>query len=178
MGNSLQDQLFKAGLASKKQSVRARKAKNTKEKQQRKGVEVVNETAELVARTDAEKLAKDKQLNQQRDKAAHAKAIQAQIVELVSLNKIGERGDIEFRYNHNGKIKSISLTSDIRDLLVTGNLNIVCVNQQHEIVPKAVATKIAERDADAIVLANQNTLNDNEQDDEYADYKVPDDLMW
>jgi len=177
MGNSLQDQLFKAGLASKKQSVRARKARNTKEKQQRKGVEVADETAELVARADAEKVAKDKQLNQQRDAAAHAKAIQAQIVELVSLNKISERGETEFRYNHNGKIKTIALQSDTRDLLVKGTLTIVSVNQQHHIVPKAVATKIAERDADAIVLANENTQTDGE-DDEYADYKIPDDLMW
>ncbi len=183
MGNSLQDQLFKAGLASKKQSVRAKKAKNTKEKQQRKGVEVIDETAALVATADAEKLAKDKRLNQQRDATAHAKAIQAQIVELVSLNKISERGDTEFRYNHEGKIKTIALQADTRDLLVKGTLNIVCVNQKHEIVPKAVATKIAERDAEAIVLANQNTLADGadgqaDEDDEYADYKVPDDLMW
>jgi len=177
MGNSLQDQLFKAGLASKKQSVRAKKAKNTKEKQQRKGVEVVDETAALVAKTDAEKVAKDKRLNQQRDAAAHTKAIKAQIVELVSLNKISERGDTEFRYNHEGKIKTMALQSDTRDLLVKGILNIVSVDQQHDIVPKAVAAKIAERDACAIVLANQNT-QDDEQDDEYADYKVPDDLMW
>jgi len=177
MGNSLQDQLFKAGLASKKQSVRAKKAKNTKEKQQRKGVEVADETAELVARADAEQVAKDKQLNQQRDAAAQAKAIQAQIVELVSLNKISERGETEFRYNHDGKIKTIALQSDTRDLLVKGVLNIVSVNQQHHIVPKAVATKIAERDVDAIVLANENSQTDAE-DDEYADYKIPDDLMW
>ena len=177
MGNSLQDQLFRAGLASKKQSVRAKKARNTKEKQQRKGVEVVDEAAALVAKSDAEKVAKDKRLNQQRDAAAHAKAIQAQIVELVSLNKISERGDTEFRYNHGGKIKTIAVQSDTRDLLIKGTLNIVSVNQQHNIVPKAVATKIAQRDTNAIVLANQNTDTD-EEDDEYADYKVPDDLMW
>lgn len=178
MGNSLQDQLFKAGLASKKQSVRAKKAKNTKEKQQRKGVEVVDEAAELVAKADAEKREKDQQLNKQRDATAHAKAIKAQIVELVSLNKISERGNTEFRYNHDGKIKTLALQDDTRDLLVKGVLTIVSVNQQHDIVPKAVAAKIAERDADAIVLANQNTTAEEEQDDEYADYKVPDDLMW
>jgi len=177
MGNSLQDQLFKAGLASKKQSVRAKKAKNTKEKQQRKGVDVVDEAAALVAKADAEQLAKDKQLNQQRDAAAHAKAIRAQIVELVALNKISERGDIEYRYNHDGKIKTIALQAETRDLLVNGKLNIVSVNQKHDVVPKAVADKIAERDAGAIVLANQSTQEDD-LDDDYADYKIPDDLMW
>lgn len=177
MGNSLQDQLFKAGLASKKQAVRAKKAKNTTEKQKRKGVEVIDETAELVKKADAEKLAKDQELNRKRDAEAQAKAIKAQIVELVSLNHIGERGDIEFSYTDNGKIKTLMLQNETREQLVNGVLNIVNVNGQHSIVPRAVATKIAERDENAVVLANANTDSEN-QDEEYADYKVPDDLMW
>jgi len=177
MGNSLSDQLLKAGLASKKQAVRAKKAQNTKEKQQRKGVEVVDETAELVNKADAKRRAKDQQLNRQKNDEAQAKAIKAQIVELVSLNKITERGDTEFSYNDSGKIKTVMLEKETRDRLVKGVFNIVSVNQQHDIVPRTVAAKIAERDADAIVLANQHTEAE-EQDDEYADYKVPDDLMW
>ncbi len=177
MGNSLQDQLFKAGLASKKQAVSAKKAKNTKEKQQRKGVEVKDETSELVDKANAEKLAKDKELNRQRDAQAQAKAIKAQIVELVSLNRIGERGDTEFRYEHNSKIKTLNLPNDIREQLIKGVFNIVCVNEQYDIVPRTVANKIAERDEKAVVLANQHSQID-EEEDEYADYKVPDDLMW
>lgn len=177
MGNSLADQLLKAGLASKKQAVRAKKAQNTKEKQQRKGVEVVDETAELVNKTDAENRAKDQKLNQQRNAEAQAKAIKAQIVELVSLNKITERGETEFSYNDSGKIKTFMLQKETREKLVKGVFSIVSVNQQHDIVPRMVAAKIAERDANAIVLANQNNEVDD-QDDEYADYKVPDDLMW
>lgn len=177
MGNSLQDQLFKSGLASKKQSVRAKKAKNTKEKQQRKGVDVVDEAAELVKSSDAEKRAKDKQLNEQINAEAQAKAIKAQIVELVSLNCITERGDTEFRYNDNGKIKTLMLQTETRELIVKGKLNIVSINQQHSIVPRAVALKITERDDKAVIVAN-DSIDDDDQDDEYADYKVPDDLMW
>lgn len=177
MGNSLQDQLFKAGLASKKQSVRAKKAKNTKEKQQRKGVDVVDETAESVKRANAEKRAKDQQLNQQINANAQAKAIKAQIIELVSLNKIAERGDVEYRYNHNGKIKTLMLQNETRELIVKGKLNIVCVDEQHSIVPRVVAAKIAERDEQAVVVAN-DSADELQEDDEYADYKVPDDLMW
>ena len=69
------------------------------------------------------------------------------------------------------------LQNETREQLVNGVLNIVNVNGQHSIVPRAVATKIAERDENAVVLANANTDSEN-QDDEYADYKVPDDLMW
>lgn len=177
MGNSLQDQLFKSGLASKKQSVRAKKAKNTKEKQQRKGVDVVDETADSVSRADAERRAKDQQLNQQINSEAQAKAIKAQIIELVSLNRISERGETEFRYNDNGKIKTLMLQNETREQIVKGKLNIVSIDQQHSIVPRAVAAKIAERDDQAIVVAN-TSAEDLQEDDEYADYKVPDDLMW
>lgn len=177
MGNSLQDQLFKSGLASKKQSVRAKKAKNTKEKQQRKGVDVADETADLVNKADAEKRAKDQQLNQQINADAQAKAIKAQIVEFVTLNRIPERGDIEFRYNDNGKIKTLMLQSDTRDQIVKGILTIVSINGQHNIVPRQVAEKIAERDDKAIIVANKSS-DEHAIDDEYADYKIPDDLMW
>jgi len=112
------------------------------------------ETAELVDKAEAEKRAKDQQLNQQINAEAQAKAIRAQIVELVSLNKITERGDTEFRFDDNGKIKTLMLQNDTRELIVKGVLNIVCVNQQYNIVPRVVATN------------------------EYADYKIPDDLMW
>lgn len=177
MGNSLQDQLFKAGLANKKQAVRAKKAKNTKEKLQRTGKEVVDETAELVAKADAEKLAKDRELNRQRVEAANKKAIQAQIKELVSLNRIEERGDIEYRFNDNGTIRTLLLQDEHRELIIKGRLTVVKVNDVCDIVPRAVANKIAERDESAVIVSNDQSSED-EADDEYADYKVPDDLMW
>jgi uncharacterized protein YaiL (DUF2058 family) len=177
MGNSLQDQLFKAGLANKKQAVRAKKAKNSKEKLQRTGKEVVDETAELVAKADAEKLAKDRELNRQRTEAANKKSIQAQIKQLVSLNRIDESGEVEYRFNDTGTIRTLMLQNEHRELIIGGRLSIVKVNDVYDIVPRAVATKIAERDESAIIVANDQSAED-EADDEYADYKVPDDLMW
>jgi len=177
MRNSLQDQLFKAGLATKKQAARAKKAKNTAEKQIRQGSKVDSETAELVQKAEAERVARDQELNRQKNAKANAKAIEAQIVELVKLNRIDERGDVEFRYSDNGQIKTLMLQSETRELLITGVLNIVSVKEQHDIVPRVVAAKIAERDDKAVVLANVNT-DAPELDDEYADYKVPDDLTW
>lgn len=177
MGNSLQDQLLRAGVASKKQAVSAKKAKNTKEKHQRKGVEVVDETAELVAKSDAEKRAKDQSLNEQRNAEAQSKAIKAQIIELIKLNRIEERGETEFRYTDNGKIKTLMLQSETRELLIKGKLNIVSIDNQHSIVPGVVAKKIAERDEKAVILSNTSSVEESSED-EYAEYKVPDDLMW
>jgi len=157
------------------QAVKARKAKNTAEKQLGQGAKVESEAAELVRKAEAAKLAKDKELNRQKNAKANSKAIEAQIVELARLNRVEERGDIEFRYTVNGQIKTLMLQSDTRDKLIKGALNIVSVRDKHDIVPRAVAVKIAERDETAIVLTNSE---EQELDDDYADYKVPDDLMW
>jgi len=178
MGNSLQDQLFKAGIASKKQAVKAKKAKNTKEKQQRKGMEVTDETAEQVAKADAEKREKDRALNQQQHDAAQARAIKAQIVQLVELNRIEERGESEFRFTHGETIKTLLLDDETRALIVKGNLCVVCVNDQYDVVPHTVAAKIAERDDTLVLVANKVTEDDTDENDPYADFKVPDDLMW
>ena len=53
----------------------------------------------------------------------------------------------------------------------------------YEFVAPAVAEKIAQRDASFVVLLNQahkadTDKNKTEEDDWYAEYEIPDDLMW
>jgi len=64
-----------------------------------------------------------------------------------------------------------------RDLLSAGKLVIVRLDNSYAIVPPLVADKISQRDDTLIVLRNNSSTEDG-IDDEYADYKVPDDLMW
>ena len=178
MAKSLQEQLRLAGLANQKQVVKARKAKNTKEKMQRKGAVVVDETADLVKQHEAEKLAKDRALNEARNRAAEERAVQAQIQQMIELNAIPDRGEVEFSYDHNGKIRNLFVTADIRKALVNGVLSIVGANKSESIVPSKVARKIAERDTSWILLLNTKSDTDADPDDEYAGYEIPDDLMW
>jgi len=178
MAKSLQEQLRQAGLANQKQMVKARKAQNTKEKMQRKGVDVVDETAEAVRQSDAEKLSRDRALNEQKNQAAQQKAIQAQIQQLIELNAIAERGDVEYRFDHAGVIKTLMLTTEHRRALIRGALAIVGNADNLSIVPAQAAEKIAERDTSWLVLQNQRDEDDFDADDEYAGYEVPDDLMW
>ncbi len=179
MGNTLQDQLFKAGLANKKQAVKAKKAKNAKEKQLHTGKVTNNETDELVKKAIDEQMAKDRHLNLLKTEAANQKAIQAQIKQLVALNRIEERGDIEFRFDHEGTIKTLLLIAEHRQALISGKLAIVKGSELYEIVPSKVAEKIAERDVSAVIVNNHsNTPSQNDNSDEYADFIIPDDLMW
>lgn len=179
MAKSLQEQLRQAGLASQKQAVKARKAKDTREKMQRKGVDVIDETAELVRQRDAEKLARDRALNEEKNRAAQARAIQAQIQQLIDLNAIADRGDTEYRFDHKGVIKTLMLQSEHRGALIRGSLAIVGQQETMAIVPRQVAEKIAERDDSWLIQLNaRDDDTAREEDDDYAGYEVPDDLMW
>ncbi|OED44726.1 hypothetical protein AB833_00955 [Chromatiales bacterium (ex Bugula neritina AB1)] len=177
MAKSLQDQLLKAGLANKKQAVRARKAKNSKEKLQRAGITVDDESALLVQQAEQKKLEKDRELNRLKTEKADLAAIQAQIKQIIGLNRITERGDIEFRFPEGTLVKTLLVSEQQRAALISGAIAIVKYADDYNLVPRKVALKIAERDPSKILLCNENTA-DEDTDDEYADYQVPDDLMW
>ena len=54
--------------------------------------------------------------------------------------------------------------------------------EAYELVPAPVAAKIAMRDAALVVVLNQAQAKTNDQtadeEDPYANYQIPDDLMW
>lgn len=177
MGKSLQDQLLKAGLANKKQAVRAKKAKNSKDKLKRSGKDVEDEITAAADTSRQEKLAKDRELNKQKNQQAEQVAIQAQIAQLIDMNAIAERGEIEFSFPDGKLIKSLSVTDRQRQAMVDGVLAVVKLADRYNIVPRKTAEKIAERDESVVILCNVES-GDQQVDDEYADFKVPDDLMW
>jgi len=98
MGKSLQDQLRQAGLANAKQAAKAKRSQNHKLKQAQRGVVVEEEATRLAREADATKVERDRALNLERQEAAEARAIQAQIIQLVDLNRVVERGDTEFGF--------------------------------------------------------------------------------
>lgn len=49
---------------------------------------------------------------------------------------------------------------------------------EYAIIPASVADKIAQRDVGSIVLHSALSQEEQDEDDPYADFKVPDDLMW
>ncbi len=184
MGKSLQDQLRQAGLANAKQAAKARRSQDHKRKQAQRGVVIEEEATRLAREAEVAKQARDRALNRERQEAAEARAIQAQIVQLVDLNRVVERGDNEFGFTDDSRIRTLHLTSDDRAALVAGRLAIVRLGDsleqepRYEIVPRPVAKKVAERDAARVVLMNHKDESVVDADDPYAGYDVPDDLMW
>ncbi len=177
MGNSLQDQLLKAGLANKKQAVRAKKAKNSKEKLKRTGKDVEDEAAELARQAQEAKLERDRLLNLEKNRKAEEAALQAQIKQLILLNRLDQRGDVEYRFPDGNLIKTLMLTEPQRNAVISGALAVVKYGEQYDVIPRKAAEKIAERDNSRVLVCNDNA-DDSADEDEYAEFKVPDDLMW
>ena len=52
--------------------------------------------------------------------------------------------------------------------------------QGYELVSKPVADRITHRDAECIIINEDSikTEQSQDEDDPYADYKIPDDLIW
>jgi len=176
MGNSLQNQLLKAGLANKKQAVKARKAKNSKDKLKRAGVDITDEAAQHAENAEQEKRNKDRALNRQKTERDQAAAIMAQVRQLVQMNRIDERGEIEYKFPEGKLVKTLYLTERQRTGVINGSLAIVKTGESYDLVPRKAAEKIAERAEDSILVCNNEI--DDVAEDEYADFKVPDDLMW
>jgi len=180
MGNSLQDQLKKAGLANAKQAAKAKRAQGHKQRQQQRGVLVEDEATTLAREAQAAKVERDRALDAERQAVREAREVQAQIVQLVDLNRVVERGGVEYGFTDGGAIRTLYLKDEDRAAAVAGRLAVVRLDgspARYELVPRAVAKKVAERDATRVVVMNDRDTRD-EIDDEYAGYEVPDDLMW
>ncbi|ORU91704.1 MAG: nucleoprotein/polynucleotide-associated enzyme [Cycloclasticus sp. symbiont of Poecilosclerida sp. N] len=175
---SLQDQLLQAGLSSKSKANQAKKQKRKQIQQKQKNkIDVKNEAAILAEAARAKQVEKDRALNAKRNQEAEKKQIAAQITQLIQMNKLNKDDEGEaFNFTDGNKVKVIYVSEYLRALLVKGRIQIVNLGKSYEVVPVAVAEKIAQRDkARVIYLDNVESVL---VEDEYADYAVPDDLMW
>jgi uncharacterized protein YaiL (DUF2058 family) len=86
-------------------------------------------------------------------------------------------GDVGYNFQDGTAVRKIFVTQDMHDKLARGLLAIVRLGEHYDVIPSVVAKKIMLRDADCIV-SNATSQPESGDDDLYADYKVPDDLMW
>lgn len=181
--SSLQDQLLKAGLTDKKKLKQASKQKKKEQNVKRHNKEEVVDEAKLAAKqTLADKAQRSRELAQQQNAESEKRAIAAQIRQLVELNKQSRHGaEIPYNFTDGKHIKKLFVTALMQTHLSDGRLAIVKLGENYELVPAKVAEKIAQRGPDCIVVRNDSTAVaavEDDEDDPYADYKIPDDLMW
>ncbi|MBQ5946583.1 DUF2058 domain-containing protein [Massilia sp. ST3] len=179
---SLAEQLMKAGLVDKKKVKQVNQDKSKQQKiERRTGVEAVNEAREAALETQRKNAERARELNAQRDAAATQKAIMAQIVQMVQQNKQPKtrhgKDDVPYNFTFGTRIERLYVSPQVQEHLVAGRLVIVGINGSFELVPRVIAEKIAERDA-SLVVQVKKASQPVDEDDPYAAYKIPDDLMW
>ncbi|MDD2758691.1 MAG: DUF2058 domain-containing protein [Methylomonas sp.] len=177
---SLQEQLLKSGLTSdaKVKQVKAEKRKQTK-LQRNNGVEPVDEIKLSAEQARLQQVERDRELNRQRKLAEEQKALIAQIKQITLLNRIAQDAEgAAYQFNHDNKVKVVYVKQKVREALINGRAGIVHLESGYEIVPAEVARKIQNRDVSSVVILNEPTQDIPMEDDPYADYQIPDDLMW
>ena len=176
---SLQEQFLKAGLVDKTKVKLANQEKSKQKKVERRtGEQTVDEARIAALEVQRKNAERAREANAQRDAAANQKAIVAQIAQMVRQNRQDKgKGDIAYNFTHGTKIERIFVSPAVREHLVAGRLVIVVLNGVAELVPRVIADKIAERDASMVVRVNKSSAQ-VEEDDPYAAFQIPDDLMW
>lgn len=175
---TLQEQMLKAGLVTSKKVAKVQRTAKKSRVQAREAREAVEENKKA-------QLERDKQLNEQQKQAALTKEYKAQVKQLIEMNKIDiSRGNIGFNFTDNNLIKKIEVDKLTQTQLINGRLAIARLStdgngeSKYAIIPASVADKIAQRDASSIVLHSALSQEAQDEDDPYADFKIPDDLMW
>ena len=169
---SLQEQMLKAGLIDKKKLKKAGKTTKKSRTQAKEAKAAVEENR-------VSQLEKDKALNRQRDEDAQQKAFISQVKQLIEMNRLDRNhGDIGYNFTDGTTVKKIYVDKIIQTQLVNGRLAIARYLEGYEVIPAAVADKIALRDQESIVLNNVVDKSIVDEDDPYADFVIPDDLMW
>ena len=175
---TLQEQMLKAGLVSSKKAAKVQRTAKKSRVQAREAREAVEENKKA-------QIERDKQLSEQQKQAVLAKEFKAQVKQLIEMNRITlAKGNITFNFTDGNLIKKIEVDKQTQTQLINGRLAIarLVINAKgdcdYAIIPAVVTDKIAQRDADSIVLNSALSQEEQDEDDPYADFKIPDDLMW
>lgn len=180
MGLSLRDQLLQAGLLSEKQAKQANKQQHHQRREQaRKAAPVLDEQTLAAQRAAEEKRQRDIEANRALLEKVQEKERRAEVRQLVEKHRLPKIDSFDYYHFIAGrKVKRMPVDAERRAKLVSGALVIINCDGNFEVVPKAIAERIRERDARAVIAPQSGQENGVDDNDPYKDYVVPDDLVW
>lgn len=191
MSNSLREQLLKQGLVSKEQAKQAEKQAKLKEhqgqktqsKQQKANKEIVNKESisYLAAKAREAEIVRAKELNRQKEIEREKKALWSQVRDIIDCQHLNDP-DAEGAYYflEDKWVRKIEVTLKQRQLLANAQLAITAIDDKYYLVTAAVAEKVQTRVPEVVVCFHQQLTKKciSEQDEAYAAYPIPDDLIW
>lgn len=182
MAGSLFDQLKKAGLVDEKKAKKAKQEKyqQTKKNKGKKGEVQQSEAAKLAAEAAQQKAERDRQLNLERQQQQAKKALQAELRQVIESNRLkNTNGDIAYNFADDNKVKTIYVNAEIHKRLSADKIRIARFSGDYALVPDTAVEKIEQRDKDVLIpLAGVDESLSKEDQDYYAQFEIPDDLVW
>ncbi|WP_260260545.1 DUF2058 domain-containing protein [Vibrio intestinalis] len=169
---TLQEQMLKAGLVNEKKLKKAKKGSKKSRVQAR-------EVKAAVEENKRQQQERDKELSTQQKEQRLSKEIKAQIKQLIEMNKIDLKdGEIKYNFTDGTLVKALYVEELVQTQLAKGILSIARYEEGYVVIPSVVANKISQRDEETIIELNTSSSDEVDEDDPYADFVVPDDLMW
>ncbi len=174
--NALQAQLLKAGLVDSK---KAKKISKQAEHAKRTGDSDSAAAKKALAEAQAKKLEKDQKLNQEKQRALEEKTRKANIIQMIKQHQLTDtQGDIAYQFVDDTKIKKIYITQKLYDQIVAGHVVIARLEDSYALLPRPLADRIDAKMTGFMVVSNDTAEDALAEDDPYAAYVIPDDLMW
>ena len=180
--NPLQQQLLKAGLVKKSKA--AEVAREQHLAHHAKAAHTQTDAQREAERVRAEKAEHDRALEAERKAQARTRELQAQARQIIEDKQVAQAGEQDYRFEAGGAIRSVRVDDALRKQLASGALVIAQSGERYALLPRAAASKVRERAPERIVLDHGQATNDaaasttSEDDAYYAQFTVPDDLMW
>lgn len=174
--NALQAQLLKAGLVDSK---KAKQLSKQSQHAKRTGDSAEVEVKKALAAAQAEKVAKDQKLNQEKQQILEDKMLKANIIQMIKQHQIADtQGDVDYQFVDDSKIKKIHITQKLYEQIVAGHVAIARLEDSYVMLPRPLADRINDKLEGFIVVSNDKLDVELADDDPYAAYVIPDDLMW
>ncbi len=182
MAGSLFDQLKKSGLVDDKKAKQIKKQKyqQAKQKKGKKGTTVVSEAAQLAEKAAQQKQERDRQLNLERQQSQEKKAKAAAVQQVLEANRLkGYEGEVAYNFVDGSAVKTLNVSSKIHKQLVAETLRIARFKGGYVLLPLEAVEKLEQRDSEVLIpLSSEDSSVSEEDKDYYAQFEVPDDLVW
>lgn len=180
MSLSLREQLLKAGLVNERQVQKAEQQQNRQEHgQKKKNLPPPPDRNAEARRAQAEKSARDQQLELARREKSQRRARRAEIHQLVEAHRIPRiESEQLFNFLDGRTVRRIAVNAELRARLHAGQLLVARHAGFYALVPKEIGERIRERDAEMIVNLAAPAGPAAAEDDPYKAFVVPDDLSW
>jgi len=179
---SLQEQLMNSGLVNKQKAKQAQTEKRRQAKQKKKkGTVVVSDLQKAVQEKTELQRQKDLADNQETQQQLAIRAAHGKLIQMIAQHcEKDYQGELDYHFTYENKVKRIAVTPSIQQGLIKGAFAICVLNDEFYLINKEAAEKLRAIDESVLVALHDQTEHsiENDEDDPYAEFAIPDDLMW